>query len=463
MTTERWPIRARLTVWYTAVLSVGLILFSVSVWLMLRHELQADLAGTLTNQVRGFEEYLQIEDRDRAPDMVNEMDEYSRSLPQDHLLAVYDDAGTLLYGSHGDSGFTLAERFQTEPAMKPIKVVWQGRPYLAMVHRIALQRTTMHAYLAISSAATDRAISLLGYLLALAVPVFVACAAAGGYWLSGKALSPVDRITERARSIGVKNLSERLAVPHTGDELERLTETWNGMLERLDGAVGRISRFTADASHELRTPVAIVRLAAECALRKPRSEAAYRAALERIRRESEGMTKLIEDLLFLARADAEASTIGCERIELRTLASDICADMRPLLTEKELTLREILPAQPVPVVGFESDLRRMLLILLDNAIKYTPKGGEIAVRIEQGDQQAILRVEDSGIGIPEEARAHVFERFFRADPSRNRESGGYGLGLAIAQAIVERHNAAIDLQPRQGGGCVFSISLPMAA
>jgi heavy metal sensor kinase len=413
----------------------------------------------LENQARGLEEYLHIEEQDQPVDLAHEIDEYSQSWLQDHLLIVYDDKNNLIYSNTADNSERLAIAKLSSPPDKPAKIIRKHRRYLALNRNIPLKAGSFRAFLAVSSTSNDRAVNLLGWLLVLAVPLFIACAAGGGYWLSRRALLPVDNITERARTIGVSNLSQRLQVPHTGDELQRLTETWNGMLERLEAAILKISRFTADASHELRTPVAIVRLAAENALRKPRSEAEYRAALQYIQRESESMTNLIGDLLFLARGDVEIP-LESEPVLLGELVKSVCADLSPLASMKCIALTQSLPETAVVVSGNSSALRRMLLVLIDNAIKYTPESGYVSVCLEQDYQRAILRVEDNGIGIPEEAKSHVFERFFRVDPSRSKESGGYGLGLAIARAIVQQHKASIDVQSNATGGSVFSVSLP---
>ncbi len=427
-------------------------------WLALRQTLRADLSAILENQARGLEEYLHIEEQDQPVDLAHEIDEYSQSWLQDHLLIVYDNTNKLIYSNAAEGSEGLAVRELSKPAGKPWKLSWKHRRYLALNRNIPLKAGAFRAFLAVSSASNDRAVNLLGWLLVLVVPLFVACAAGGGYWLSRRALLPVDRITERARTIGLSNLSQRLEVPHTNDELQRLTETWNGMLGRLEAAVLKISRFTADASHELRTPVAIIRLAAENALRRPRSEAEYRAALQHIQRESESMTDLIGDLLFLARGDVEMP-LESEPIALDELVRSVCADLGPLASMKGITLAQSLQTA-VRISGNPSALRRMLLVLIDNAIKYTPQSGTVSVQLERNHERAILRVEDNGIGIPEEARPRVFERFFRVDASRSKESGGYGLGLAIAQAIVQQHNATIEVHSNSGRGTVFSVSLP---
>lgn len=452
-------IRARLALWYTAVLSLGLVLFSCTVWLALRQTLRADLSVGLQNQARGLEEYLHIEEQDASVNLAREISEYSQSWLQDHLLVVYDGQDNLLFSNLATNSERLTPSKPGISPDKPRRLKWNHKCYLVLNRNIPLKAGTFRALLAVSSDSNDRAVTLLGWLFLLAVPLFIACGGAGGYWLSRRALLPVDKITERARTIGVSNLSERLQVPHTGDELQRLTETWNGMLERLEGAVMKISRFTADASHELRTPVAIIRLAAENALRRTRSDAEYQAALLHIQRESESMTNLIGDLLFLARGDVEMP-LESEPVALDELVRSVCADLSPLASMKCITLTQHLPETNVTVAGNSSALRRMLLVLIDNAIKYTPEKGTVSVHLEQDREQAILRVEDTGVGIPEEAKSRVFERFFRLDASRSKESGGYGLGLAIARSIVQQHKASIDVRANAGGGSVFSVSLP---
>lgn len=453
-------VRTRLTIWYSVILSIGLLLFSSTIWLALRHILRSDLSTALANQTRGLEEYLHLEDEDPSLDLVKEIDEYSQSLPQEHLLLVYAAAGGVLY-THPSGKIQKDLRgraFALAGAQQEFR--WNGQPYVGSSRYIRLRRGSIHVFLALSSEYVAHTVGLLGFALAVIVPIFLVGTVGGGYWLSRRALRPVDEITEAARTIGIGDLSERLPVPKTKDELQRLIETWNGMLDRLEASVDRISQFTSDASHELRTPVAIIRLAAESALRRTRTESEYQTALRRILKQSESMTGLIEDLLFLARTDVERIPAGDEQIDLGKLIEGLCADLTPLAAEKNIALIYTLPSQPATMRGRFSDLRRLLLILLDNGIKYTPDGGQVAVKLSLDSDVAVVTVEDTGPGIPEEARAHLFERFFRVDPSRNRESGGHGLGLAIAQAIVQQHNAAMTLQPSADGGSRFSVALP---
>src|SRR5260370_30516145 len=201
----------------------------------------------------------------------------------------------------------------------------------------------------------------------------------GGYWISRRALAPVDEIALGARSIGIQNLCQRLSVPATGDELQRISETWNDMLARVESAVKRLSQFTADASHELRTPVALIRTTAELTLRRERSPDTYREALRQVVLESERTSRLVEDLLLLARADAGLPALSLELLELTPLVRDVCLQGQVLAEARQLQISTEAPEDPVYVEANDSALRRLLLLLLDNAVKYTPAGRGITV------------------------------------------------------------------------------------
>jgi heavy metal sensor kinase len=270
-------------------------------------------------------------------------------------------------------------------------------------------------------------------------------------------------MTDAARSIGIQNLSQRLTVPATGDELARLAETWNAMLARLESAVQRLSQFTADASHELRTPIALIRTTAELTLRRDRPPETYRQALDQILRESERMTHLVEDLLLLARADAGLPALPLERIELTPIVRDVCRQSELLAQERQLELSADMPDQPIYVQANDPALRRLLLLLLDNAVKYTPAGGRITVTVGCGPAGSIVAVSDTGVGIPAPALPHVFERFYRVDESRNRDAGGAGLGLSIAKWIAERHHASLEAESESGRGSTFRVRFPIAS
>ena len=450
-------IRTRLTFWYASVLALALIAFSLTVWLVLSHILARDLALSLLNQSSGLANYLKIEDSDPSSRLPDEIDEYSRSLPQRHLLSVLNAAGQTVYSNwQGNSALPSA----LVRSSKPFVLTHRREPYLALVQPVSLNRGEYRTFLAIPKRADRKVLVVLGTLLAVLVPLFIAAGVGGGYWLSRKAMTPVAQITRQAHEIGIHDLSARLPLPGTHDELEQLTETWNNMLSRIELAVTKITQFTADASHELRTPVAVIRLASEAALRKERSAAEYQEALASIGHQSERMTTLIEDLLFLARADARLSAPAMQPLALQPLVEEACRDLAPLAAARQIRLfQRAAPAVP-DVLANSSALLRVLRVLIENAIKYIPESGSVSVDVAQEQQGAVLRVIDTGVGIPPEFLNHIFERFYRVDSSRSKESGGYGLGLAIAAVIVHQHRATIAVEENPEGGSIFSVHFP---
>jgi len=281
--------------------------------------------------------------------------------------------------------------------------------------------------------------------------------------MSGRALKPVDTIAATVREIGAGNLSRRLHLRGTGDELDRLSETVNEMLERLESAFRRITRFTADASHELRTPVAIIRTTAEVTSARPRSSAEHEAAWQQIVAQTERTSQLIEDLLILARADSGHDRCAFEPVDLAEILRDVSAEMRILADDAGLRLTTSILSL-CPIKGEPDALRRILINLLDNAIKYTPPGGSVDVTLQEedlhGSRAAVVQVRDTGIGIAEEDLPHVFDRFYRTAPDRSRRTGGGGLGLSIAQSLAALHKGEITVASIPGAGSVFRLVLP---
>jgi heavy metal sensor kinase len=314
--------------------------------------------------------------------------------------------------------------------------------------------------------------ALQNFLLWLA-PLVLIISAIGGHWLSHRALAPVDALTRTARNITGHNLSNRLEKLDTGDELQRLSDTLNEMLDRIEKVFLRITQFTADASHELRTPISLMRTEAELALRRARDSHAYREALQHILNETEKTSVLIEDLLALARADSGSESLKPQPVELGELLRDCVQGWQPLAARAghELAFRSA-DADHVWVVADESALRRVVAILLDNAVKYTPAPGHIDVTLEVildvnrdvnqdvRERRAVVSVSDSGIGISAEEQSKIFERFYRVDKARGRASGGAGLGLAIARWIVQRHGGSITVESAPDKGSRFSLQMP---
>jgi heavy metal sensor kinase len=306
------------------------------------------------------------------------------------------------------------------------------------------------------------AVNRFRLVLLLSVPVLVLVASAGGYWLSRKAVAPVGEIARAAQSISEHELSRRLPVLHTGDELQSLSETLNAMFARLERAFKRVTQFTADASHELRTPIALMRTRTEVALRKQRSEADYRETLLRIHQELERTSALIENLMTLARADSGSEPLQVAPTNLNEILLEISEPARVLAEEKSIQYDQRLPETPLWVRGNTPSLRRLFLILIDNAVKYTSREGRISVLLDTHDGAAVAEIHDTGAGISPTDLPHIFERFYRADASRSRESGGTGLGLSIAQWIAEAHQGKISVASKVGEGSVFRVQIPLS-
>jgi heavy metal sensor kinase len=302
--------------------------------------------------------------------------------------------------------------------------------------------------------------SFLRGMLAL-VPLLLLVASAAGYWLSRRALRPVDRIAATARSISIRNISERVPVSQSGDELQRLAETCNAMLDRLESSVNQIKRFTADASHELRGPLSFTRTVAEIALKNPAADPTSRAALSDIVDEATKASVMLDEMLTLARADSGPAGLTRAPIDLAEVLREVRELAQTVATQRGLSLSFCFSADRAIVLADANALKRLLWILLDNAIKYSHTNGRIQVRLAKTSDIATVQVQDNGIGIPPADLPFIFDRFYRADPSRSLVEGN-GLGLAIAQWIAETHQAKLTAQSDPQTGTLFHLALPCA-
>jgi heavy metal sensor kinase len=298
----------------------------------------------------------------------------------------------------------------------------------------------------------------LRVLLWSLIPVMIVIACLGGVWLSRRALRPVQDVTAAALMISIENLSERVPVPATGDEIARLAEVVNSMLARLESAVKTLSQFVADASHELRTPLAVIRTTAELALRRGRSPESYRESLEDVVSEAQRMTQLVEDLLILARTDAQIVEMPRAPVDLRDILQAVAAEMNSLAQTRQLHIRTILGDVPAIIAGNRPALHRLFVGLLDNALKYSHPSGEVFVTIERQEARLSVTIQDFGAGIGEADLPHIFERFYRAD--RSRTGSGHGLGLPLAESIAIAHRAKIEVRSVEGAGSTFTVIFP---
>ncbi len=442
-------IRLRLTLWYSTVLLLGLALFGTAMSVALEHHLMAGVDSRLNQRVEGLRTVLETESgiTDRKQ-LEEELAEFVHAIPEGSFTQLRDAAGALL-----PLGYPI-----TLTSDHPVYTTDRrdGHAVRVLTTRIQRGAKSYDALVASSLADLESVMKDFRQLLLLMIPAVLALACSGGYWISRRALAPVDEITRVAQSISVQNLAQRLLVPRTGDELERMSEAWNEVLERLDSAVKRIRQFTADASHELRTPLAFMRGTAELALRRDRTASEYQKSLRDILGETERMTELTESLLALARAD-DGITMALSPTDLNAIIEDVVrqsqgvADSLGIVLKAETVDCAVAPAN-------ESAIRRLLLTLIDNALKHTQRGGVVTVSTAQANHGVTLAVQDTGEGIEPEALPHIFERFFRADTARSSGSG-VGLGLSIAQAIAHAHGSQIGVESQPGAGARFALVL----
>jgi heavy metal sensor kinase len=449
-------IRLKLTLWYSAVLMLGFALFAAGAWFAVQRRLMSGIDERLAQRVDGLRTVLQIEGSEarQGPELESELAEFTQEVPEGSLVEVRDETGRYVLPRNRSRPFPLTSSGQPRYTTG----LYRGRPVRILTTRIHYRDHT-YDVLAASSLQEVRGVTHdLGDLVLTALPLMLLGAFVGGYWISRRALAPVDQITRVARSISVNNLSERLAVPQTGDELQRLTETWNDMLARLETAVKRITQFTADASHELRTPISLIRATAELALRREREPERYRQSLQQIEVEADRMTSLTEDLLALARSDSGPAELPLAPLDLRLLVADVVRQSQALAELHGVKLATSVDTGPCLVRANEPALRRLLLILVDNGLKHTPEGGAVQVSVTREADAIKLSVRDSGHGITPEDLPHIFDRFYRTDPARNR-NGGAGLGLSIARTIAEAHGTTIAVESVLEEGSCFEVTL----
>jgi heavy metal sensor kinase len=448
----RASIRVRLTLWYSAVLLFGLLLLAGGLWFMIGQRLTAAVDARLLERAEGLRTVIEIEaaHRDRAQ-LRQELSEFTREVSEGNLIELRDASGPLL----SSSAPLPAGRASDAPEYRTL--VNHGRSIRVLSLRIRHDNIDYDAVIGSSLDSVSAMLRELRTLLLLMIPLVLGTACLGGYWVSGRALRPVDEITTAARSITVENLSRRLPVPKTGDEIQRLSQAWNDVLQRLESAVQRIRQFTADASHELRGPLAVIRATAELALHRERTGDQYRKSLTEIQSEAERMTELAESLLALARSDA-ATAMPLDRVDLNELVRQVGEQTAPVAASKGIELRIKTAGKAALAPANVPALRRLLFALVDNALKHTPGHGAVTVSCSERDGAVVLAVEDTGEGISPESLPHIFERFYRVDTARTSGTGA-GLGLAIAQSIAEAHGSHIAVQSAPGQGARFELIL----
>lgn len=493
-------VRARLTLWYTGVLALVLITFALSGYFFLSFTLNRRTDDALGEMADAFAATLADEASDshsgeadaRGEDGGSNPDEavreaVSQNQFRDYQLVVFEDARRVVAASRvqkkgNGSGWTrppmasqiagvLDAVVRTPEAALYFATLSDGDNQYRVVGRRVQGRGSAYTLVVLRSLHDQEdLLERASYALLVAVPLALLLASIGGYFLARKSLAPVVRMSATAALIGAANLHERLPVANERDELGGLARVINALLARLDASFEQQRRFMADASHELRTPVAIICSETEVALsRQKRSNGELRESLALVKDETRRLTHIVEDLFTLARADAGQYKLTSKEFYLDELGAEVAHSVRTLVAERKLTL-QLDATQEMPFRGDENLLRRLFLNLLDNAIKHTPRGGAVMISCKRAGARYVITVSDTGAGIPLEAQPHIFDRFYRANSARSRDeddsaglTSGAGLGLSIARWVAEAHDGTLELLHSSEAGTVFQLILPAPA
>lgn len=462
-------VRTRLALWYVSVLGVILLLVSALIYVLLARALYTRIDDNLHG-------VMQIAMTSLANDLAEGQDteDAARSTAAElatprQLVAVYDPAGRLLARQGPDDriAFSLPALAAIPSDEALLLTVAEekdrdDRHRLAVRHiSVAPSQTRYIVVVGQSLEPTDEELESLRGILAYVIPIVLAVAGVGGWFLARQSLSPVVAMADRARRIGVEDLTARLPVVNSRDELGHLAATFNDLLGRLEASIVQQRQFMADASHELRTPVATARTAAGVALQLPRrEEREYREALEIIEGQTTRLSRIVDDMFTLARADAGNYPVQQNAMYLDEVLEEVARGARVLAAARDITIE----TSVVPSAAFTGDeelMRRLLGNLLDNAIRYAPEKSTVTAELNRSGDSYLIAVSDRGPGIPEPAQAHIFERFYRGDPSRRHDrSDGAGLGLALARWISRVHGGDIRVARSSAAGSTFVVELP---
>lgn len=448
-------IRARLTLWYIALLALTVLVFSF----FLYYELQVILSDQIDAgiQVAASQLMVDVDDTVNPPILRPMSDDAAAHILQSSFASrMVTSAGTVV----ADVGSFPAIPFSPPEQAGFNNLEIDGVPWRIYSQQVETNNRQFDVWLQVGQSLNviNDTQQILFQLILIGLPIVLITTAFGGMFMASRALNPVDTITRTVKDIHATDMSKRITYQGPTDELSRLTETLNSMLDRLQIAFDTERRFTADASHELRTPLTAIKGHVSVTLTRERQTAEYVETLHRIQTETDRLIRVANDLLFLARLDASAMQYGTETVILSDLLGAIIDQMQVLADEKKILLKTEIPTD-ISIQGMTDHLIRLYLNILDNAIKYTLKGGEVSLKVEVDDHIVKTTISDTGRGIAPDHLPFLFERFYRAGRDQQSQSGS-GLGLPIAHQIVRAHNGSIQIDSKPEQGTTVIICLP---
>jgi heavy metal sensor kinase len=465
---NRRSIRTRLTLWYTGLLTLTLLLLGSVTYGLMVNNLSRDIDTTLKKIAGVLSQQARREASAFFPDTVDEIfRRFFGVSPLDRYFEMRDPRGQRdpRLQRPPDQSLPLSPEAQANaarglPTWETIEGLgdYPVRLFTQPVMQSGRLVNLIQVGFSLQSFYETRRHFLR--ILALVFPIALLLAGSGGWLLAHRALAPVAQMTHAAQRISAAHLNERLDESGTGDELDQLAHTLNAMLGRLDDAFRQIRQFSADASHELQTPLTILKGELEVALRAPRTADVYQQTMRSALEEIDRIAALVDGLMLLARADAGVLRMDQQPVELHQLVQEVYDQTQILAAHKRIEL-QLDSIEPIVIQGDLERLRRLLLNLTNNAIKYTPSGGRVTLSLQRCQGRAMLRVADTGIGLVPQEQERVFQRFYRSDNARAHDAEGTGLGLCIARSIAEAHGGTIELDSTPGVGSTFNVFLPL--
>jgi two-component system heavy metal sensor histidine kinase CusS len=458
-----FSVRAKLTLWYLLVTFAGALLVGITSYGVLHYAL---LQEKKTHLLGREERLLRLIDENNAEHVTTSLNEqlsnYALVTHEGNLFQLKNPDGTLLFPL-GAMGKAWPFSDSAQCLEREVRVIQlDGIPVMAMCHAIAVDGRKVQLYLGGSLEEEFDILRIYRNALLFLLPGLLILSSFCGYFLSRRAMDPVDRMTKAAIGIGIGNLSARLPVPEAKDEVRQLAEAWNQLLGRLEAAVSRLSHFSADVSHDLRTSITVILATAQLSLNRHHTEQEYRDDLNRIVAECRSASTLLDALLSLARSENFIHEVSFQRIELGELIVSGCRRIEDLAESGEILLDWTLPPEPVFIEGDKLLLQRLLGILLDNAIRYTPEHGQIHAEVTSSSGEAVVTVRDTGIGMTRDVREQIFDRYYQADLRERKSNSGCGLGLSIARWIADAHRAEITVTSAPLEGSVFKIRFALS-
>ncbi len=452
-------IKFKLTLWYLLFLLIVLLFFSLISYLLLARNIYHTNQNNIDTVTFSVKYGTPISDETSNSSQAGSTDQIylpllAFSLDQDQIQQIQSQAAAPLPVSTPQGVLSVDEKAFITPDMEGAQGIW-------LYYRPSANQPGFYEILAIIQPKSG-VVDLIGDLksvLIISTPLTLVLAGGLGYLLVKRMLKPIADITQTAQEIQRRDLSRRIKVKNN-DELGQLSATLNQAFEHLQKSLERQRQFTNDASHELQTPLAIVKGEATLALTQERSKEEYQKALEAISQEISHISSIVSKLLTLARADNGTEQLNLANINLKAFLEELAADIQILSERKQLSFQADL-SENLVIKGDEIQLRELFLNLLDNAIKFTPTGGKINLSLKGQDETAKVIIKDTGMGIPEEHLPHIFERFYRVNRTHNGNDGGSGLGLAICQHIIEHHDGKIEVESKIGEGSIFTITFPL--